>query len=163
METRLSMPLHFFWECRGIEVQSSTRNKAPTTWVDLRNMLLAEFVPANHVRRTRDKLSRLKHTFSVCNYLAEFRNVILTITDVTDGEKLHLFCSGLKYEIRVDYLKSSVLSFEGGASIELRINSDLLNAWNMDNTIKSGHTIKGEIVPTEIGNMEHGTPTRTEQ
>lgn len=36
------------------------------------------------------------------------RKFILTIPDVTDGEKLHRFFSGMKYEKRGEILKSSV-------------------------------------------------------
>ena len=86
----------------------------PMTWEDFKKKVGAEFIPSDHVRRARDKLRRLKHTSSISKYLAEFRNIILTIPDVTDDEKLDRFCSGLKYEIRVEVLKSGVDSLMQG-------------------------------------------------
>lgn len=72
-------------------------NEFPTTSEKFEKRLISEFVPSDHVRRARAMLRRLNHTSSVSKYLDKFGNIILTIPDVTDGEKLDRFCSGIKY------------------------------------------------------------------
>lgn len=132
----------------------------PTSWEDFKKTVIAEFVPPDHVRRARDKLRGLKHNSSVSKYLAEFRNVTLTIPDMSDGEKMDRFCTGLKYEIRVEVLKSAVATFDKAASVALRIDSALWTA-----SKGSGEPSGGQIdspVPMEIGNFEK-TLSRSDQ
>eukprot|EP00171_Calliarthron_tuberculosum_P008642 IDg8642t1 len=74
----------------------------PSTWEDFCLALKNEFVPAGHVRQARDKLRRLKQSRSVSRYLSSFRNVILTIPDITEGEKMDKFVDGLKDELRIE-------------------------------------------------------------
>lgn len=73
-----------------------------TTWSDFRKKVVTEFVPSGHIRRSRDKLRRLKHTTSVSKYLAEFRNLILTIPNMSDEERQDRVYSGLKYDIMME-------------------------------------------------------------
>lgn len=79
--------------------------------MDFRKAMLAECFPSDHVRRARDKVRKLSHNTSVSKFLAEFKNIVLRITGMTDEEKFDRFCSGLEYEIRVEVLKSGVYSF----------------------------------------------------
>jgi len=102
--------------------------QVPTTWVAFKEAVIREFVPEDHVRRARDKLRRLTQTTSVSKYLADFRNVVLTVPDITDSEKWDKFCAGLKYEVRLEVMKSAVTSFEDAARIALRVDSALWNA-----------------------------------
>lgn len=61
-------------------------NQTPATWAEFKELIVKEFVPDDHVRRSRDKLRKLKQTTSVSNFLSDFRNLVLTIPDMTDGE-----------------------------------------------------------------------------
>lgn len=99
--------------------------RAPSTWSDFKKTVTAEFVPVDHVRRSMDKLRRLKHTGSVSQFLAKFRKVILTSQELSEGEKLDRFCSALKYDIRLEVLKSAVVAFEDAENVALRIDSAL--------------------------------------
>ena len=67
----------------------------PQTWDGFKDAVRAEFIPFDHVRRTRDKVRKLVQHTSVAKYLNEFRNLVLTIPDMNDGEKLDKFCAVL--------------------------------------------------------------------
>lgn len=130
-------------------------NQAPITWDGFKNALVAEFVPTDHIRRARDKLRRLKQTKSVSHYLSEFRNILLTMADVTAGEKFDKFVAGLKREIRIEVMKSTVANFEEAAQIALRVDGAL---WSSQMISKGGyhsnHDQTNDVVPMEIGNVE---------
>ncbi len=96
---------------------------SPTTWSSFCEALKSEFVPADYVRRARDRLRRLKQTGSVTKYLSEFRKVILTLPDVTEGEKLDKFVQGLKHNVRIEVLKSTASTFDEVTHIALRVDS----------------------------------------
>ena len=133
-------------------------HQAPATWEDFRAAVAAEFVPHDHVRRARDKLRKLKQTTSVAKFLSDFRNIVLTIPDISDGEKWDKFCAGLKYDVRLEVLKSAATTFEHAAKIALRVDSAI---WASLRPRAFGvHVGVGSSsdAPTtmEIGNMERG-------
>ena len=97
--------------------------QTPGTWAGFKVAITREFVPEDHVRRARDKLRKLKLTGTVSKYLSEFKNLALTIPDVTDGKKWDRFCSGLKYDVRLEIIKSSFNAFEKVAQLALSIDS----------------------------------------
>lgn len=103
-------------------------NQAPGTWNDFKSAIVREFVPEDHVRSARDKLRKLRQTGSVSKYLSEFRNLVLTIPDVTDGEKWDRFCAGLKFDVRLEVIKSSFKMFEEAAQLALSIDSAIFSA-----------------------------------
>ena len=127
-------------------------NQTPATWADFKVAITREFVPEDHVRRARDKLRKLRQTGSVSKYLSEFRNLVLTIPDVTDGEKWDRFCSGLKYDVRLEVIKSSFNTFEEAAQLALSIDSAIYSAKMSSSHRRFG---TGDVaVPMEIGNVE---------
>jgi len=132
--------------------------QVPTTWVAFKEAVIREFVPEDHVRRARDKLRRLTQTTSVSKYLADFRNVVLTVPDITDSEKWDKFCAGLKYEVRLEVMKSAVTSFEDAARIALRVDSALWNAGHFPRSGQEGTGARAggtdRPTPMEIGNIE---------
>lgn len=132
-------------------VQSNT---VPTTWDQFKAKVVAEFVPDDHVRRARDKMRKLQQTGSVSKYLAEFRNVTITIPGINDGEMWDRFCAGLKYEVRLEVMKSSVTSFEEAAKIALRVDSAI---WGVTRNVAGGFPDSQGQAPTpmEIGNFEN--------
>eukprot|EP00171_Calliarthron_tuberculosum_P005965 IDg5965t1 len=125
-------------------------NQGPASWEAFKIAIKTEFVPADHVRRARDKLKILKQRSSVVRYLSEFRNVILAILDVTKGEKFDKFVDGLKNTIRMEVLKSTVQSFEEATQMAVRIDS-ALERMSMD---VPAQTPSGGVTQMEIGNME---------
>lgn len=53
----------------------------------------------------------------------DFRNLALTIPDMTEDGNLDRFTCGLKYEIKMEVAKSTANSFEAVSNISLRIDS----------------------------------------
>lgn len=63
-------------------------NAAPTTLKGFKQSLLDELLPEDHVRRARDRLKMAKQLSSVPKYISEFLNNILTVPELTEGEKV---------------------------------------------------------------------------
>lgn len=102
-------------------------SQTPATWNDFKTTIVREFVPEDRVRRARDRLRELVQTASMSKYLSEFRNFVLNILDVTDGEKWDRICARLKY-VRLEVIKSSFTTFEEAAHFALRIDSAIFSA-----------------------------------
>lgn len=137
----------------------------PTTWESFKAALMNEFIPRDHDRRARDKLRTLKQTTSVEKYLAEYRNITLMIGDMNDGEKVDRFVDGLKYQVRVEVLKTNCGTFEDCARVALNVDSALWRARRTNpvgNYAHSPATTSGPT-PMEIGNVSSGKTTRREQ
>ena len=126
-------------------VQSNT---IPETWQEFKQKVGQEFVPSDHVRRARDKLRNLKHSTTVAKYLMEFRNTVLTIPEMHDGEKWDRFISGLKKEVRLEVLTSNVPTFEEAAKVALRVDGAIIGA--------EGGAADDGPTPMEVGNMRGG-------
>ena len=128
--------------------------QTPTTWNEFKAAMVEEFVPEHHVRRARERLRKLKQTHSVSKYLSDFRNMVLTIPDITEEEKFVKFCSELRYEVRLEVIKSTATTFNEAARIALRVDSALWAAGNF--TGFSAGSGSGSNIPTpmEIGNIE---------
>lgn len=65
---------------------------------------------------------------SVSKYLADFRTIDLTISDMTEGEKSDGFVDGLKPDVRLEVTKSRFNSFKDAPRILLRIDSAIWRA-----------------------------------
>lgn len=141
-------------------------NIAPSSWNAFKEALRTEFIPSDHVRRARDRLRRLRQTHSVSKYLSLFRNVALTITDMNAGEKLDKFVDGLKQEIRIEVMKSSVSTFEEAAQVALRVDSAIYASGSSRIGAEATRQSSSYPTPMEIGNIESsasrsGTPNNT--
>lgn len=95
--------------------------QVPTTWDKFKTLVMREFIPSDHIRKTRRKLRRLKRTDSISKFLAEFQNCNLTITDMLEEENSDQFASGLKGDVRINGLKTEGSILEEDARIALRI------------------------------------------
>lgn len=103
-------------------------NSAPTGWIEFKAAIVKEFVPEDHVRRARDTLRKLKQTGTAANYLSKIPNIGLTVPVITNNEKWDEFCSGLKYEVRLEVMTCAVSFFDEAAKVALRVDSALINA-----------------------------------
>jgi len=103
-------------------------NSIPTTWQQFVMELKAEFVPADYIRNARSKIRTLKQFKSVPEYLSEFRKIVLTITNIAEDEKLDKYLEGLREDIRLEVMKSSVITFEEEAQLSLTIDGALYGA-----------------------------------
>ena len=126
-------------------------NSIPTTWAAFEALVVKEFVPSDSVQRSRDKLRRLYQKTSVAVYLSEFRNIVLTIPEINDGEKLDRFCQGLKPQIKIEVLKAGAKTLEEASRIALNVDSAIFGSRS-----NSYYRYQREQspVPMEIGNME---------
>lgn len=140
-------------------VQNAT---TPSTWQEFKQALMAEFLPEDHIRRARDRLRRVKQKGSASEYIAEFRNIILAVPDISEGEKFDRFIEGLKPNIKVEVMKSTVTTFEEATKMALRVDSALWReSINWTGRIQNYSDQHGSAsnssdpVPMEIGNV-HG-------
>lgn len=94
--------------------QIGSAGHIPATYTEFKNLIIHRFVHLESSRRTRDRLRRLEKNTSVSKFISDFRNIILIIVDMTEGETLgHSFSSdGLNYEVRIEFMKSQARSFE---------------------------------------------------
>lgn len=84
----------------------------------------------------------------VANYLAEFRNIVLSIPSMVDGNKWDRFISSLLKEVRVEVLEAKAATFEDAATISSRVDDGVASAnWG---AAQDGNT------PIELGNFESG-------
>eukprot|EP00171_Calliarthron_tuberculosum_P012621 IDg12621t1 len=88
---------------------------------------------------------------SVAKYLFEFRNAVLTIPDITEGEKFDKFVEGLKCVVRFVVMKSTVTTFEEAAQVSLRVDSAI---WSAGSTQHPFGGTKKTSAPMEISNLE---------
>ena len=121
----------------------------PQNWEGFKVAVRTEFIPFDHVRRTRDKVRKLVQHSSVAKYLNEFRNLVLTIPDMNDGEKLDKFCAGLKPQVRLEVLKAGPGSVDDAARIALNVDSALFGA----GMFSWGFQYAGPQ-PMDIGNLQ---------
>jgi hypothetical protein len=67
----------------------------PTTWLELKRLLIDFFRPDNSVRIARDKLAVLKQTGNLVDYINQFMDIKLGIPTMTDEEACDKFTRGL--------------------------------------------------------------------
>jgi hypothetical protein len=91
--------------------------QVPTSWEAFMRKVRSDFIPQDHIRRSRDRLRKLRQRTSLISYISEFRNIALTISGITEDEQFDRFCEGLKPEIKLEVLKSNAASFEAAARI----------------------------------------------
>ena len=127
-------------------------SSALKTWVEFCTKIRTEFIPVDYVRRTRDRLRRLKQKTSVSKYLSDFRNIILTLPEVTEGEQFDKFINGLKSEVRLEVLKSTASTIEEAAHIALRVDSAMWRFENYEGV--TSKTRDNGPISMEIGNIQ---------
>ena len=125
-------------------------NSIPTTWNDFENALIQEFVPFDSVQRSRDKLRRLVQKTSVSAYLSEFRNIILTIPGISEGEQVDRFSQGLKPQVRLEVMKAGATTMSEASRIALNVDAALFGSGMYQNFGFQRVT----PTPMEIGNIE---------
>lgn len=89
---------------------------------------------------------------SVERYLSEYRNIILMVVDVSEGEKIDLFTNRLKYKVKIEVLKSSSDSFEECSRIDLNMDSAIWRVNRGNFGYQSGTSESGPT-PMKIGNV----------
>ena len=123
--------------------------KVPPTWEAFKLLVETEFVPQDSVIRARDRLNKLRQRTSVAAYLAEFRNVVIDIPDMS-GEKLARFSEGLKPHILLEVRKENPMRLDAAATIALSVDGAYYGAGFFSGY---GNQSSG-FMPMEIGNFE---------
>ncbi len=62
---------------------------------------------------------------SVSAYLSEFRNTVLTIPGMIEGEQVDRFCQGLKRQVSLEVMKAGVQPINEASRIALNVDSTL--------------------------------------
>ena len=127
--------------------------KVPPTWEAFKLLVETEFVPQDSTIRARDRLNKLKQRRSVADYLSEFRNVVIDIPDMSEGEKLARFTEGLKPHILLEVRKENPLRLDAAATIALSVDGAYYGAgfYSGNGTQNRG------FAPMEIGNFERSS------
>ena len=151
---KISFASSFFTSTAAVSWFTTVQNgNIPTTWRDFTAWIRAEFVPSDHLHQARDKLRKLKQITSVSRYLDEFRNIVLTIPNMSDGEQLDRFVNGLKMETKIEVLKSSATTLSEAAKTALRIDSVIWGARVHEKSNASGNENESNPDPMDIGNV----------
>ena len=121
--------------------------KVPPTWEAFKLCVENEFAPKDSIVRTRDRLYKLKQRTSVAIYLAEFRNIVIDIPEISDSEKMARFTEGLKPHILLEVRKTSPHILEEAAKIAFDVDGAFHGA-GYNSSFQSGP------VPMEIWNVQ---------
>lgn len=105
-----------------------TVSNVPAPWEQVNASVNTKFIPLDHVKRSRDKLKRLRQLHLVSKYLSKFCNLILAIPGMSIGKKLDSFIEGMKYPVTAEVLKTHSDSFEECACIVLNVDSPIWGA-----------------------------------
>lgn len=93
----------------------------PQSLEDLKADLRTEFITFDHTQATKDKLRKVVKHSSVAKYVNKVRNLVLTVLDMNDGERLDRFWAGLKHQVRLEVLKADPGKFDDAARIEIDV------------------------------------------
>ena len=96
---------------------------------------------------------------SVVDYLDKFRNTVLTIPGMSEGEKWDRFRTGLKPQIRLEVMKSGKTTFEEAARIALNVDSALYGSgvFSGQSQFSFRNASSDGPVPMDIGNLDRKT------
>jgi Retrotransposon gag protein len=84
------------------------RSTQPTTWKEFQQEISTKFRRIDEEMVARNKLRNIKQGFSVENYIAEFTNLSLRISDLSEPEACDRFKQGLKPHIQAQLLRQNI-------------------------------------------------------
>lgn len=67
-------------------------NPMPEMYQEFEELMRAELITSDNVRRNKDKVKRMRKKGYVAGFVTEFRNVMMKIPDMIQGEKIDRFC-----------------------------------------------------------------------
>ncbi len=96
---------------------------------------------------------------SVSDYLRAFRNIVLMIPGVSEGEQIDRFCQGLEPHIKLEVLKAGARSMDEAAGIALNVDSAMSGAGMLPFQAQGRKYFDSRSfgplsTPMEIGNVE---------
>lgn len=118
--------LHRFWKAQLQYDGQSCHLRYCSRYVDLiKQHLIRKSVSADIAKRARNRLCKLRQTKSVAKCLAEFRNEVLTISEMHKKVKIDGLVKRLKFVLRVEVSKMEVKSFDDCSRAALYVDSAL--------------------------------------
>lgn len=133
--------------------------EVPRTWNDFCKAIRSEFVSEHHERRARDSLRNFKQKKSVTEYLSDFRNIVLTISDMGLSEKRDKFVSELKPKLQFEVHKANKTDFKEASKIAMRVEANFSGISHHENI--NGNTECEPATPLEIDNAEFRRSNRS--
>lgn len=132
--------------------------QVPAHWEEFVACVRNEFIAQDSVRRARDRLRSLFQKASVSSYLNQFRNIIIAIPGMNEGEKLDRFCAGLKPQVRLEVLKANPETLNEASQIALNVDNALtgVGMFNPGGFGRYGANAMAAAAPQpmDIGNVE---------
>lgn len=125
------------------------RQVIPQSWDAFKVAVSTNFIPFDHLRRTKDKVRKLVQNASVSKYLNVFCSLVLTIPNMNDGKKLEKFCAGLKTQVRLEVPKAGPVNIDDVARIVQHVDSAVFRV-----AMCSGRFQYTVPQPIDIGNVQ---------
>ena len=98
------------WWASVMREGAANPSTLPSSWSQFKVMLLERYRPIAASKIARAKLDLIKQIGNVDGYCNAFLNQMQFIDDMSDGDKLHRFTSGLRGEIKMEVLRNEPTS-----------------------------------------------------
>ncbi|KAJ9519051.1 hypothetical protein QJQ45_003519 [Haematococcus lacustris] len=103
--------------------RSLLSSQALSSWDSFKASFTRQFTPVNQQRHARDQLAACHQITSARQYIMEFSNLCLLISDLSPAEKLDRFLRGLKPAVRRELELREPTSFEEAAAMADRVDA----------------------------------------
>ena len=116
------------------------------------------FSPINHVKLARDRLSKLRQTYSVQGYVWRFQSLCLEIPHISEGEILDRFVRGPKGQIRKEVELRGLTNFQEIVQTAQRVNA--IHYQNRGSFSTPSSSYSNGPAPMELGALQGRQPAR---
>ena len=124
----------------------------PANWEEFKDTMQRTFSPINHVKLARDRLSKLRQTYSVQDYVWRFQSLCLEIPDISEGEILDRFVRGLKGQIRKEVELRGLTNFQEIVQTAQRV--DAIHYQNRGSFSTPSFSYSNGPAPMELGALQ---------
>lgn len=109
-------------DSNGAAQSESTR---PTTYADFATRLRSRFQPINSAQTARTKLDSLRQgpKQSTNDYISEFRTLLVRVPDMSEGDRVHRFITGLRPAVATQLRVQGVTTLDAAIAMAARIGS----------------------------------------
>ena len=128
-------------------------------WDDFKRELRAQFYPENVWYNSRERITELRHTTSIREYVRQFSALILTVPDMAEADRVHSFVTGLKPWAKNEVLRRGVRDL--GAAITAAESLEDFSESNVKR--KPNPFIEGENRTTKWARGPYGNSDRRSQ
>ncbi|KAH9293526.1 hypothetical protein KI387_041270 [Taxus chinensis] len=97
-----------WWRTLANDIAAGRSTKKVDSWEDLKKALRDQFRPGNAAWLARIKLSQLKQTGKMRDYIKSFQSLMLEIHDMSEADKLFQFTNGLQPWAKVELRRHDV-------------------------------------------------------